>query len=381
MQNFRRTHRARRAAVRPVLGAAACVLVALAVPLASASSAMAQSGVQVDLSVLDNLGPAETLPGLLYPPSAPRGGMGGLSATGGHASRALEPEPARAPQSRLHVGLPPAKPVSTAAAPRPAPAPQARPPQTARTAAPPPPRPMAPAPVLAQSATPAAIAPAPAIATPTTTPPRVPAASVAAPLPPAAAPPPNPPMAIEAVSPALAPAPAAPRPAAPAPLRAADVSDGAPANAQTPAPTPAPPPIETPTRAAPPPPPVVAPPSVAPEAPAPSVAALPTVPAGAVSIAFSGQDGTLPPTATDQLEAFAARMAATPDAQAQILAYANAEDGNVSRARRLSLTRALATRSFLIERGIASSRIDVRALGNQVPDGAPDRVDVRLITP
>jgi len=108
---------------------------------------------------------------------------------------------------------------------------------------------------------------------------------------------------------------------------------------------------------------------------------LPTVPAGAVSIAFSGQDGTLPPTATDQLEAFAARMAATPDAQAQILAYANAEDGNVSRARRLSLTRALATRSFLIERGIASSRIDVRALGNQVPDGAPDRVDVRLITP
>jgi outer membrane protein OmpA-like peptidoglycan-associated protein len=111
------------------------------------------------------------------------------------------------------------------------------------------------------------------------------------------------------------------------------------------------------------------------------VAALPIGPAGSVSIAFAGQDAALPPTASAELEAVAARMAASPDAQAQILAYASADDGNVSRARRLSLSRALATRSFLIDHGIASSRIDVRALGNQVPEGAPDRVDVRLITP
>lgn len=113
----------------------------------------------------------------------------------------------------------------------------------------------------------------------------------------------------------------------------------------------------------------------------PSVAALPLGPSGMLSIAFAGQDAALPPSAAAQLEGLAARMQADPGAQAQILAYATADDGNASRARRLSLSRALATRGFLIDRGVPSTRIDVRALGNQVSDGAPDRVDVRLVTP
>ena len=60
----------------------------------------------------------------------------------------------------------------------------------------------------------------------------------------------------------------------------------------------------------------------------------------------------------------------------QIMSYASAVDENVSRARRLSLSRALAVRSFLIDKGVPSTRIDVRALGSNVGDGPADRIDV-----
>lgn len=46
-------------------------------------------------------------------------------------------------------------------------------------------------------------------------------------------------------------------------------------------------------------------------------------------------------------------------------------------ARRLSLTRALAVRDYLTSKGISSGRIDVRALGANVPSGEPDRVDIK----
>jgi outer membrane protein OmpA-like peptidoglycan-associated protein len=46
-------------------------------------------------------------------------------------------------------------------------------------------------------------------------------------------------------------------------------------------------------------------------------------------------------------------------------------------ARRLSLTRALAIRDYLTAKGVVSARINVRALGANVPSGDPDRVDVK----
>ncbi len=51
--------------------------------------------------------------------------------------------------------------------------------------------------------------------------------------------------------------------------------------------------------------------------------------------------------------------------------------------RRLSLARALAARAVLINQGIPSTRIYVRALGPATGDGPPDRVDVteRRVTP
>ena len=63
----------------------------------------------------------------------------------------------------------------------------------------------------------------------------------------------------------------------------------------------------------------------------------------------------------------------------QLKAYASAQDSSASAARRLSLSRALAVRSFLIESGVSSTRIDVRALGAKSEAGPPDRVDLVVV--
>lgn len=65
----------------------------------------------------------------------------------------------------------------------------------------------------------------------------------------------------------------------------------------------------------------------------------------------------------------------------QLLAYAASVDGNASKARRLFLSRALSVRAYLMEQGIASTRMDVRALGDRGEAGPADRVDVMLLIP
>jgi outer membrane protein OmpA-like peptidoglycan-associated protein len=57
-------------------------------------------------------------------------------------------------------------------------------------------------------------------------------------------------------------------------------------------------------------------------------------------------------------------------------AFADGTADTASQARRLSLSRALSIRSYLIEQGLVSTRMDVRALGNRFESGPPDRVDV-----
>ena len=62
------------------------------------------------------------------------------------------------------------------------------------------------------------------------------------------------------------------------------------------------------------------------------------------------------------------------------MAYAAGTDAEASQARRLALSRALVVRSYLIEQGIGSARMDVRALGKKIEgDGPADRVDLVLI--
>jgi outer membrane protein OmpA-like peptidoglycan-associated protein len=50
-------------------------------------------------------------------------------------------------------------------------------------------------------------------------------------------------------------------------------------------------------------------------------------------------------------------------------------------ARRVSLARAVAVRAYLIEKGVRSLRIDVRALGNRADTGpVADQVDLLVVS-
>jgi len=122
-------------------------------------------------------------------------------------------------------------------------------------------------------------------------------------------------------------------------------------------------------------------------APPAQVAAVPTPPrpvpapapgaGGVVTLAFATGQGDLPSGADlAALDALAAQLGGGED-RLQIRAYASStvSDGG-SGARRLSLTRALAVRQYLIDKGIRSTRIDVRALGVPTDGSAADRVEV-----
>jgi len=63
----------------------------------------------------------------------------------------------------------------------------------------------------------------------------------------------------------------------------------------------------------------------------------------------------------------------------EILAYGGAPGDKSSDARRLSLKRALTIRQLLIDRGVPSDRIDVRAMGG-ADSGEPNRVDIFVKT-
>lgn len=96
-------------------------------------------------------------------------------------------------------------------------------------------------------------------------------------------------------------------------------------------------------------------------------------------VRFESADATLGADNERQLEALARRLANTED-RVQLRGYASASNADAaSGARRLSLSRALAVRSYLIDKGIRSTRIDVRALGPTADSGPADRVDVAVL--
>jgi outer membrane protein OmpA-like peptidoglycan-associated protein len=66
----------------------------------------------------------------------------------------------------------------------------------------------------------------------------------------------------------------------------------------------------------------------------------------------------------------------TAGARVQLIAYGGDKGDKGSDARRLSLKRALAIRQVLIDDGVPSERIDVRAMGGADDGGPADRVDV-----
>ncbi len=186
-------------------------------------------------------------------------------------------------------------------------------------------------------------------------------------------------------------APAAPAPSTPAAMPPAAETAAPPAIPAVPE-VPAPPalaePAPAPAMPAPPAAPTeLTPPRVA--AVAPTAPAAPAVPAPApqamtptatIALAFEPEDARLSDTHRALLKSVVARLSEDPDASVQLLAYAQGE--NRSKARRLSLSRALAVRSYLLSQDVRNTRIEVRALGDQVPPGGkPDRVDVIIEKP
>ncbi len=94
-----------------------------------------------------------------------------------------------------------------------------------------------------------------------------------------------------------------------------------------------------------------------------------------MSIVFTSGSAS-PADAASGLKDVTQRLAADPTLRVQLLSYASDPEKNVSRSRRLSLERAVAVRKQLIDTGVDSTRIEVRALGDQNNGGAADRVDI-----
>jgi outer membrane protein OmpA-like peptidoglycan-associated protein len=118
-------------------------------------------------------------------------------------------------------------------------------------------------------------------------------------------------------------------------------------------------------------------------------AALPPAPAPALppaiaQLVFAPETAALSAEAKATLKDLAARFPAHDEnVRLQLIAYASGEGMSASKARRLSLARALSVREYLIANGIEGTRMDVRALGDEAggsPGGSPaNRVDIAMI--
>ena len=98
------------------------------------------------------------------------------------------------------------------------------------------------------------------------------------------------------------------------------------------------------------------------------------------TINFSNSSSELSKTAKIGLDKIASKLNTNIQTRMQLVAYAGGSKLSSSKARRLSLSRALAIRTYLISKGVRGTRIDVRALGNKTKSGPPNRVDIRMLS-
>jgi outer membrane protein OmpA-like peptidoglycan-associated protein len=304
-----------------IASAAAAAIISLAAPAVAQSpfARSADGAVSVDLSVLNGLGAPQTVPQVLQP------SVRSLLMPNASGRRDVRLQQLVPPNARTAAR--PAAPRVTAPS-RPAPTRMARP--SAPTAAPPAP---------------------PAV---TRTPP-------AATMTPPAAPPPA--MALRAE-----PAPAPVAPSAPPPVAAAPMPAPAPVVSVAPPKLPEPPKSEPmPLKAAP------EPPRQTASLP-PSGGAI--APGREFRLSFDSGEAAIRDATKQTLDGLAGSLKSDSSLRLQLMAYAGGDSQTASQARRLSLSRGLAVRKYLIDKGISSTRIDVRALGNKFESGPSDRVDV-----
>jgi len=96
-------------------------------------------------------------------------------------------------------------------------------------------------------------------------------------------------------------------------------------------------------------------------------------------VEFKPTASKFPATAKKGLQALAKKLKGKDNLRLQLMAYAGGKSLSASKARRMSLLRALSVRSFLIESGVRSTRIDVRALGSKTTEKPLNRVDVNIV--
>lgn len=99
----------------------------------------------------------------------------------------------------------------------------------------------------------------------------------------------------------------------------------------------------------------------------------------ALQVVFGANDLKLPAKAKSGLKDLAGKLKDQKNLRLQLMAYAGGKKLSPGKARRMSLSRALSVRSFLIESGVRSTRIDVRALGSKTNEAPANRVDVNIV--
>ena len=101
-------------------------------------------------------------------------------------------------------------------------------------------------------------------------------------------------------------------------------------------------------------------------------------PATELSISFDPSSADIPASAKAGLDALAAKLAADDSLRITVNSYASASaepsDERESKARRMSLIRAINLRQYPFSKGVKATRIDIRALGSKTAD--VDRIDV-----
>ena len=101
-------------------------------------------------------------------------------------------------------------------------------------------------------------------------------------------------------------------------------------------------------------------------------------PGRALQIIYNQPVADIPTASEDDLAAIASAIKANDNYRIQLMAYAGDNNLSSSKARRLSLSRALSVRSYFIGQGVRSTRIDVRALGDKTDEKPVNRVDINI---
>jgi outer membrane protein OmpA-like peptidoglycan-associated protein len=99
------------------------------------------------------------------------------------------------------------------------------------------------------------------------------------------------------------------------------------------------------------------------------------------TVKFATGATDLPANSQSVLDTVAAKLMADDALRVQLVAHATGSADQAMEARRVSLARAVAVRAYLIDKGVRSLRMDVRALGNRSDDApATDQVDLVIVS-